>query len=191
MNLITDGLENEQILKLEKSNVEKIITKNEKTVIIKNINKEDLIKTVIEFTELYNEISKIVTSRIIDISTNEFTIFFPYNTSIDVLHYFIDYLGELATNSNLIGWHKISKEDKWLIQLGINDEYAMIYQFGGTQFERTQFAGVHLTTNKNNCFELDFSVANEIVKFETPKINYITPPYSFEELIKSQIYIEV
>lgn len=159
---------------------------NDKLILIKNVNQEDVLKAIIKFCQLYNQESYKALPVFYKINSTEFAICFPYDIDFDTFCYFINYLKypyDINYQADIKAWLTLIPNHA-RIKSKMADKKAIIY----IPIDDNEYDNVYLTTSDNVSFKIGFAIGQS-----ENELDYVPKAYSNPEIELSKLgnYISI
>jgi len=146
---------------------------NDKLVVVRDADYDNLKKALIEFCNMYNKEKFQAQPRLVKVSDREFAITFPYDIDFEIYCYFVNYIEypmDIKWQPNIIAWTTTKQTDKWVSDKSVNKKVMLFIADDDNEHDN-----VFLTTEDNIGFKLGFAVGEEKQPLDSPKKKYISP----------------
>jgi hypothetical protein len=147
---------------------------NDKIVIVKNIDLEQLRKAIIDFCNLYNQNNFTALPRLFTSSNNTFVITFPYDIDFITYCFFVNYITypiDIHYEAKVKAWTTTNSKDDWM-----NREIAGKKTMLFVPENDTDGDNIYLTTEDNLGYKLCFDNSQQRLDF--PAQSYTIAPSS-------------
>ncbi|MEK7227852.1 MAG: hypothetical protein AAB681_00665 [Patescibacteria group bacterium] len=154
---------------------------NDKLVVVKNAQYDDLKKVLNDFCAIYNSDKLVVTPRLTKISDTEFTITFPYDTDFVTYSFLVNYLKYpkdiKSWNADVNAWLTTKSSDQWITEKSANKKVRLFLALDDREYDN-----VFLTTEDNIGYKLGFAAGETSQLLGSPKEPYIAPTVDINSL---------
>lgn len=153
---------------------------NDRIIIIKDVNYEDIKKAVLQFCNIYNKEKYSVIVQLTQISKNEIVLTFPYDIDFATYCFLINYLyypNEIFYKANIKGWATTRSTDEFISKENA-DKLVMLY----IPTDDKEYDNVYMTTEDNKGYKLGFSVGG-LKTLNAPKENFEKNKYEIADII--------
>jgi len=157
---------------------------NDKLVIVKGVNYEDLKSALKGYCNMYNKEDFAALPRLVKLSDREFAITFPYDIEFELYCYFVNYIKypmDIKYNPEVTAWTTTKETGGWITEKSANKKVMLFIAEDDNEHDN-----VFLTTEDNIGYKLGFAVGEEKQFLETPKKRYFTPPIDINTLTEKQ-----
>lgn len=148
--------------------------KNDKLIIVEDIDLADLQKVLTGFCNMYNKENYQALPRLTALNGKQFAISFPFDIDFEIYCYLINYLAypiEMERIAGVTAWATTKSTHSWIVEK-IADKKIILF----IPADDTEHDNVYLTTIDNIGYKLDFGMSTPKLLTDGPKKNYKTPP---------------
>lgn len=160
-----------------------VYVENDKVIIIKNVNHEDISKAIKSFCNEYNSESYTAMLRLIPLGVNNYAVTFPYDIDFATFCFAVNYLEYPIDITNwkadVKAWATTKSNDEWITEKSANKK-VMLYM---SAFDK-EYDNVFLTTQDNIGYKLGFAVGEETQLLNIPEKHYEYPAIEIHEVSK-------
>jgi hypothetical protein len=153
--------------------------KNDKIVLVEDVNLEDLKSALQKFCNNYNQESLTALPLLTILSEKKFVVTFPYDTDFATYCYFVNYMyypNDIIYKPTITAWTSTKQNDDWMTNEIVNKK-VMLY----IPSDDKDYDNVFLTTSDNIGYKMGFARGEEKQKLNNPRQTYIEP-IKLEEL---------
>jgi hypothetical protein len=153
---------------------------NDKLVMVKGINYEDLKRVLTGFCNVYNKEKYQALPRLTKLSESEFVITFPTDIDFEILCYFVNYIKypvEIPSMADVLAWTTTKQGDAGIPRESLNKKIMLFISANDTEYDN-----VFMTNSDNVGYKLDFSMNPKKRALEMPEKPFISPPVELSEL---------
>ena len=153
---------------------------NDKIVIIKGANYNDIKKAIQQFCNIYNQQGYVAIPNLTKIRDNEFAITFPHDLAFDMFCFFVNYLyypNNIFYKADIKAWTTTKPTDTWITDKSANKK-VMLY----IPADDEEHDNVYLTTQDNIGYKLGFAVGHEKQLLDNPKEKYIDQTINLNDI---------
>lgn len=157
-----------------------IKSNNDKIIIIKGTNYDNIKKASQQFCKMYNQQDTITIPNLTKISDSSFAITFPYDLPFDTFCFFVNYLyypNDIFYKADIKAWATTKPTDIWITDKSANKK-VMLY----IPDDDKEYDNVYLTTQDNIGYKLGFAAGHEEELLNQPKEKYIAPTINLDDL---------
>jgi hypothetical protein len=154
--------------------------KNDKLIIVEDIDQADLQKVLTGFCNMYNKENYQVLPRLTALNGKQFAISFPFDIDFEIYCYLINYLTypmEMERIVDVTAWATTKSKDNWITEK-ITGKKAMLF----IPEDDTEHDNVYLTTFDNTGYRIGFGLGDQKLLIDGPKKNYKIPPIEIANL---------
>lgn len=146
---------------------------NDKLMVVKGVDYDDLKKALIEFCNLYNNEKFQALLHLTKISDREFAITFPYDIDFEIYCYFVNYIYypmDIKWKPTVTAWTTTKQGDTWIEENAMNKKVMLFVPENDAEHDN-----VFMTTEDNTGYKLGFAMGENSQPLDTPKINFMPP----------------
>lgn len=168
-----------------KFNVEKKLTENDKQILVKNVDYNQIKKAVQDFTKNYgnphqSHLKPI--SRLHKADNNRIVITFPYDIDFEIFCYYVNYLKypfDLKYKANVTGWTSTKSTYNWLNTEFENEKTMLFIDPNDREYDN-----VMLITEKSKTYKIGFAIGEGLQNHNNTILKYRPTDFKNSELEK-------
>lgn len=164
--------------------LQKIESKNDKLILVKNISNLEIDSIINGFCNMYNQENFQAQPRLYKLGENEFAITFPLDIEFEIYCYFINYVRypmSFEKSFDVIGWATTRIGEQWITDKVANKKVMLFIPSDDTEHDN-----VFLTTSDNIGYKLGFAMGEEKQFLDKPKQHFIYPRIEIKDLTDKQ-----
>ncbi len=145
---------------------------NDKIVVIKGANYNDIKKAITQFCNLYNREDLAAVPNLTKISETEFVVTFPYDLTFDKFCFFVNYMyypNEIFYKADIKAWATTKQGDIWITDKSVNKKVMLFIPPDDQEHDN-----VYLTTQDNIGYKLGFAQGEETKLLDKPKLDFVS-----------------
>jgi len=153
---------------------------NDKLVVVRDADYDNLKKALIEFCNMYNKESFQAQPRLVKVSDREFAITFPYDINFEIFCYLVNYIEypmDIKWQPTITAWTTTKQTDKWVSDKSVNKKVMLFIEDNDNEHDN-----VFMTTEDNIGFKLGFAVGEEKQPLNSPNKKFVSPSVEFSVL---------
>jgi hypothetical protein len=157
-----------------------IAKENDKLIVIRNVNQEDVKKALTAFCNIYNKDSFVALPRLVTLSSDSFAIIFPYDTDFATFCFAVNYVKypiDIKWQSQVTAWVTTKEGDDWITDKSKNKKVMLFLSDDDKEYDN-----VFMTTQDNIGYKLGFAAGEEKQLLQTPKKIYKAPTIQIKSL---------
>ena len=160
---------------------------NDKIILVENVSREQVEHILKDFCEVYNGGEYDVLPRLTSLSENRFVITFPYNDTLEIVCYLVNYLNyqkEIEWNATIHAWATVENEPSWEENPELLGKKIMLYVSPEKENSREY---TEIISSENIGYRINLS--SEVEKDDYPPKQYVTPEFQSKDL-KEKDYLD-
>lgn len=147
--------------------------KNDKLILVSNVNHDDIKNALIKFCNMYNKDNYAILPRLTQIAPRTFAITFPYDTNFSMFCFIVNFMKypvDINWNSDVVAWATTKRSDEWITEKSLGKKVMLFLAEDDTEYDN-----VYLTTRDNIGYKLGFASGKEKQLLVSPKQPFIEP----------------
>jgi len=168
-----------------KFNIKKLITENDKQILVENVDYNLIKKAIQDFTKNYDNPQQShlkPISKLYKIESKRIVITFPYDIDFNIFCYYVNYLKypmDLNYKANVTGWTSTKATDNWLNKEFENQKAMLFIDPNDSEYDN-----VMLTTEKGRTYKIGFAIGEGLQNQNGTILKYQPTAFSNSELEK-------